>query len=121
MLYGSLELSVEGHLMPAPLVPVFPELVDIADDLGGELCPHGGIINMGVYGGTAEAGMSPGSEMGNTASADYRGVDGLDFPRVAGKWMADTPLLAEDPDRNGRADLADVLLVGQNRLWRAGD
>ena len=74
---------------------------DPCSDWGGELWPHGRRINMGAYGGTAEASMS-GSMVGHVA--DVNGddfVDLCDFGLFAAEWPLAGVLRAEDFDRSG--------------------
>jgi hypothetical protein len=88
-------------------------------DWRGELWPHGAKINMGAYGGTAQASMSGDSEKGNLADVDYDGLVGLpDYARLAQWWRMERALLAEDLDRNGVVDFRDVLLIGQEWTWQ---
>ncbi|MCK4292237.1 MAG: right-handed parallel beta-helix repeat-containing protein [Planctomycetes bacterium] len=88
-------------------------------DWRGELWPHGGLINMGAYGGTPQASMSRDAEKGNAADIDYDGSVGLsDFGRLAQKWRIEKELLAEDLDRNGVVDFSDVMLMGWQWLWQ---
>jgi len=88
-------------------------------DWRGELWPHGEKINMGAYGGTAQASMSPETGKGNVADVDYDGLVGLsDYARLAQWWRMERALLAEDLDRNGVVDFRDVLLMGQEWTWQ---
>ncbi len=88
-------------------------------DWRGELWPHGGLINMGAYGGTPQASMSRDAEKGNAADIDCDGSVGLsDFGRLAQKWRIEKGLLAEDLDRNGVVDFSDVMLMGWQWLWQ---
>ena len=88
-------------------------------DWRGELWPHGEKINMGAYGGTAQASMSSDSGKGNVADVDYDGLVRLsDYVRLAQWWRMERALLAEDLDRNGVVDFRDVLLMGQEWTWQ---
>ena len=79
-----------------------------------ELWPHGGRINMGVYGGTPQASMSL-SGTGNAADLDHDDiVDISDLMRFAEDWPVAAVLLSTDLDRNGRVDLADFVIIAQN-------
>ncbi len=92
---------------------------DPASDWTAELWPHGKRINIGAYGGTPQASMSPDTEKGNAADVDDDGSVGLlDFGRLAGLWMIEEVLLAEDLDRNGVVDFSDLLLMGQEWMWQ---
>ena len=80
----------------------------------GELWPHGGRINAGRYGGTAEASMSL-SRVGNVADLNLDGlVDFQDMMLFAKKWPYHLPLLREDLDRDGGVDLADYAVLVAN-------
>jgi hypothetical protein len=88
-------------------------------DWRGELWPHGEKINMGAYGGTAQASMSRDREKGNVADVDYDGLVGLsDYAGLAQWWRMERAPLAEDIDRNGVVDFRDVLLMGQEWTWQ---
>ncbi len=88
-------------------------------DYHGELWPHGGRVNMGAYGATAQASMSLDTEKGNLADMDYDGSVGLlDLALLARQWMREKTLLVEDLDRNGKVNLSDLALLGQNWLWQ---
>ncbi len=61
---------------------------DPCSDWTGELWPNGGRINMGAYGGTAEASMS-GAGVGRGADIDNNGMINLgEYCVVAGQWYA---------------------------------
>jgi hypothetical protein len=83
-----------------------------------ELWPHGGIINMGVYGGTAQASMSIDS-VGHTADLDHDGVVSLaDLTRLAAQWRAQRRLMDSDLDRDGKVDVADLAILAEGWMWR---
>jgi len=93
---------------------------DPNSDWTAELWPHGKRINLGVYGGTAEASMS-GSNVGNIANRDNDVndmVDFVDFALFAGKWQASEVLLAEDLNRDGFIDFADLAIFADHWLGR---
>lgn len=78
-----------------------------ASDWTGELWPHGKRINMGAYGGTAEASMSE-STVGSAADCNNDdAVDGFDLLMVVSRWLDDELLIPEDIDRNGTVDFYD--------------
>jgi len=81
-----------------------------------ELWPHGERINMGAYGGTAQASMSL-STAGNKADLDRDGdVDGDDLALLVGMWLVEEVLLSEDINRNGSVNFSDFTeFAGQ---WR---
>jgi hypothetical protein len=112
---------------------------DPGSDWRAELWPHGRRINLGAYGGTAEASLSL-SSLGCAANLDYDDtVQMADFALLAGAWLAEGALLQADFDRDGRIDFndfarwADVwriasacgqapfeLVLGRNATWAAG-
>ncbi|MCP4710299.1 MAG: hypothetical protein GY869_16880, partial [Planctomycetes bacterium] len=86
-------------------------------DWVGELWPDGGRVNMGVYGGTAEAGMSL-NLVGNGADLNGDGVvDFLDWGLLGEKWMLREVLLKADVDRDGVVGLSDLWLFSGEWLW----
>jgi hypothetical protein len=87
-------------------------------DWTAELWPHGERINMGGYGGTSQASMSP-SSAGNTADLNHDDiVDWRDFADFSNTWEANKSLLAEDLDRNAIVDPNDLLIFTENWLWQ---
>jgi hypothetical protein len=89
--------------------------IDGADpnlDWKEELWPHGERANLGAYGGTAEASMSPNS-VGNIADLDLDGfVYRTDLPFLLGAWLSDATPIREDLTRNGIVDFADFSVFG---------
>ncbi len=86
-------------------------------DWSAELWPHGGRVNIGAYGGTAQASMSL-SNTGYLADLDLDSQIGpVDLALFAEKWLVEEDLLSEDLDRNGIVDLADFTLLGEQ--WRS--
>jgi hypothetical protein len=87
---------------------------DPNSDWTGELWPHGKRINMGAYGGTAEASMSLSAE-GNIADLNYDNmVDVEDLYCFAEQWLVEAGTIKEDLDRNGLVDFVDFSILGQN-------
>jgi len=86
-------------------------------DWTAELWPHGRRINMGAYGGTAQAGMSL-SNAGDTADLNHDGtVDARDLLVLADGWLVKEAPLAQDMSRDGSVNLLDLgKLAGH---WRA--
>ena len=83
-----------------------------------ELYPHGMRVNMGAYGGTAEASMSL-SRQGNIAELNNDGiVDLLDYAVMARGWGLAKPLLREDLNRDGLVDSSDLIQMAG--YWLAG-
>ncbi len=90
---------------------------DTNSDWTGELWPHGKRINMGAYGGTAEASMSQSSE-GNAADCNYDdAVNGTDLEMIAERWLDEGVLLVEDVNRDGVINFPDFALLAQSWLW----
>ena len=90
---------------------------DPNSDWTAELWPHGKRINMGAYGGTAEASMSS-STVGNIADLDNSDAVNLkDLALFSGGWRLYQNLLREDLDRNGFVDFKDASLFFESWLW----
>lgn len=90
---------------------------DPNSDWTAELWPHGKRINMGAYGGTAEASMSS-STVGNIADLDNSDFVNLkDLALFSGGWRLYENLLREDLDRNGFVDFKDAALFFESWLW----
>lgn len=88
-------------------------------DWTGELWPHGRSINMGAYGGTAQASMSL-SDAGNPANVNpdiddaNDWVDYRDLALLTDKWLSSEVPLAEDLNRDGAVDFADYAILMAN-------
>ncbi len=91
--------------------------VDAGDpnsDWTGELWPHGKRTNLGAYGGTPQASMSL-SDLGNIADLNNDGwIDHRDMMLLAGKWLSNEVLLAEDFNRDAVVDFADFAVLTEN-------
>jgi predicted outer membrane repeat protein len=86
----------------------------------GELWPHGKQINMGAYGGTAEASMSL-SNAGSAANLNNDSLDIIDYADFAifcDKWLTEEKLVAADLNRDGAVNLVDFAVFG--RHWLEG-
>jgi len=93
---------------------------DPNSDWTGELWPHGKRINMGAYGGTPQASMSP-SNIGNIANLDNDANDMVylvDLALFVDKWLYQEALLSADLDRDGDVDFTDFDIFAEN--WLAG-
>ncbi len=89
-----------------------------SSDWGAELWPHGQRINLGAYGGTPQASMSP-SDLGSVADLNHDAQVGpADLKRMGQKWPYKESLLAEDLNRDGKVNLTDLAILGQS--WRSG-
>jgi hypothetical protein len=78
------------------------------------LWPDGGRINMGAYGGTAQASMSLSND-GNVADLNHDGaVDFLDLEVFCEEWPVQEVLLSQDMDRNGVVDGRDYAILALN-------
>jgi len=101
--------------------PNTSKAVDAGDpdsDWSGELWPDGGRINMGVYGGKAEASMSL-ATVGNVADLNHDGkVNLADWVLFNGHWLRAEVLQAADLDRDGVVDLRDFWLFQGEWLWK---
>jgi len=83
-----------------------------------ELWPHGGLVNMGVYGGTPEASMS-GDPAGNIADLNHDdSVGEADLLLFTEDWPILQVLLDTDLDRNGTVNLWDFAIILQEWRWR---
>jgi hypothetical protein len=84
---------------------------DPDSDWTAELWPNGKRINMGAYGGTAEASMSL-SDVGNVADLNNDDlIDYMDLMLFTNKWLDQQVLLPEDLDRNRFVDFKDFALL----------
>ena len=89
---------------------------DPDSDWTAELWPHGRRMNIGAYGGTAQASMSL-SPIGSAAdlNPDINDVnDWIDFSDMAllsDKWLSLEAPLIQDINRDGTVDLADYALL----------
>ena len=87
-------------------------------DWTAEAWPHGGRINIGAYGGTPEAGMSP-SDIGRLTDLDHdEQIGPRDLQQLTAKWLWPQAPLAEDLSRNGTVDLRDFAILA--REWGVG-
>lgn len=91
---------------------------DPADDgWTAELWPHGKRINLGIFGGTAEASLSV-SLSGSPADLNHDGeVDFADWSLWAGDWRVEAVLLDTDFNRNQVVDLDDLTVFASCWLW----
>ena len=76
---------------------------------GAELWPHGGIRNLGAYGGTAEASMSLDDKVGCAADFTNDGkVNMLDLAVLANGWLSQGYMYMCDIDRDNLIDVSDL-------------
>lgn len=81
-----------------------------------ELWPNGRRIDIGAYGGTPEASMSP-NAIGLAAALNFDDrVELADFAIFARAWMKNEPLLAADLTRDNHIDLDDLAAMAENWL-----
>ncbi|NLH17155.1 MAG: hypothetical protein GX455_11305 [Phycisphaerae bacterium] len=79
-----------------------------------ELWPNGRRIDIGAYGGMAEASMSP-NVIGLAADLNFDdAVDIADFAILSRAWMKNEPPLSADLTRDGRVDLDDLAAMAEN-------
>jgi len=96
-----------------PGSPLGDELMSVPDDpcnIWGENIR----INMGAYGGTAEASMPPYdwailADLTNDGIVDY-----IDLGHWVENWLSSDRELPSDLDRNGVVDMFDFALFGQD-------
>ncbi len=82
-------------------------------DWTAELWPNGERINMGIYGGTAEASMSL-SDAGNLSDLNIDGqVDYRDMKLLTDKWLYERLFLPEDLSRDGIVNLTDFAIFAR--------
>ena len=82
-----------------------------------ELWPYGERINMGVYGGSAQASMSA-NTTGNIADLNHdESINQVDFGMFADDWMRQEVLMDCDLDRDNDNDMDDLILFIDNWLW----
>jgi hypothetical protein len=85
---------------------------DPNSDWTRELWPNGKRINLGAYGGTGEASMSP-NDVGNIADLDLDGfVYRTDLPLFISQWLLGGQPLAGDLTRDGFVDFPDLAVLG---------
>lgn len=91
---------------------------DPNSDWRAELWPHGRCVNIGVYGGTAHASMSP-NDVGNIADLDHDNVVIFkDLMLFTDWWGSKEGPLAADLDRVGGVNFPDYCIFAAN--WLAG-
>jgi hypothetical protein len=99
---------------------VTSECIDAGDpnsDWSKELWPHGKRINMGAYGGTAEASMSL-SDAGNIADIDNSGmVDINDLRLFTEQWLKKGTLNRADLNLNLDVEFIDFSIFAENWCW----
>jgi len=82
-----------------------------AYDWAEEVCPNGGRINIGAYGGTAQASHS-------MPDFNYDAIINLiDYSYLANKWLTENDIQKEDLDCNGIVDMVDLKILLDNYLW----
>lgn len=117
--------SAYGRWNPNTLQWVFDDITSPCIDTGkpapndwsAELWPHGGRMNMGAYGGTPQASMSP-NPVGNIADLDHDNAVGVpDLELLSEDWLYNEHLLDTDLNRDGHVDIADFAEFGIHWLW----
>jgi hypothetical protein len=115
--------SQSGRWDPSVQEWVFDDVTSPAVDAGDpnsvwtqELWPHGRRVNVGAFGGTSEASMSP-SDTSNVADLNHDDVvDYRDLALITDRWPVEQVLLRADLDRNGLVAFGDIALMGQSWL-----
>jgi hypothetical protein len=88
-------------------------------DWKSEPWPHGQRVDIGAYGGTAEASLSP-SKVGSPADLDGDGrVDFHDYGIFATAWLSTAAPCRQDFTRDGAVDFADFTAFCPWWLWPA--
>ncbi len=113
--------SQYGRWDPNGKAWVFDEVTSLCIDGGdpntdwsAELWPHGERVNLGAYGGTEQANMSP-NDVGNVADLDLDGfVYRTDLPLLLGAWLSDAVPLREDLTRDGIVDFPDFSVFARD-------
>ena len=84
-----------------------------------ECWPNGQRIDLGAYGGTAEASLSA-SKVGSPVDLDGNGrVDFQDCGAFAAAWLSTAAPRREDFNRDGTVDFADFAAFSSRWLWPA--
>ncbi len=82
-----------------------------------EVWPHGKRINIGAYGGTNQASMSP-STIGNAADFNNDNVvDGKDLSALSNEWLKTNLPVVVDINRDGTVNFFDFVEFGRNWHW----
>jgi len=86
--------------------------------IASELYPHGDVINMGTYGGTAQTSASL-QDSGNIADLNFDEVVNMsDFARIANSWQKKEFFLPEDLNRDNEINGGDISVFIDNWLWQ---
>lgn len=86
---------------------------DPNSELGSEPWPHGNRMNMGAYGGTAQA-----SKIGNIADLNIDGkVNFIDLAELGKLWGTTTQKAIEDLNGDGIISIGDLEITAANWLW----
>ena len=120
---GDLHLkSQAGRWDPTGKLWVYDDVnspcIDTGDpnsDWTAELWPHGKRINMGAFGGTAEASMSLSTEGLRTDLNNDGAINNKDLSMLAGMWLAADLPMAGDINRDGLVNFSDFAWLAQ--LW----
>jgi len=88
--------------------------------VGDEPNPNGNRINMGAYGGTAEAGKSPFMCAFLVDLTNDRKVDANDLRVFVDYWLDSGPCIPADFDRSQTVDSADFALLANSWMHSAG-
>ena len=85
--------------------------------VGDETSPNGNRINMGAYGGTAEASKSPANwrsiaDLTNDWAGDFN-----DLKVFFNYWLETGQCIPADLDRSKSVDFSDFAIFADNWLW----
>jgi hypothetical protein len=87
-------------------------------DWRGELWPHGKQINIGTYGGTAQASLSH-ATVGHAADCTNDGVvNADDLKLLTEQWLTDKMPVHADINRDQRVDFQDLAELGRSWHWQ---
>ena len=118
--------SASGRWDPATLTWVKDSVTSPCIDKGNpatnceaELWPHGGVVNLGAYGGTSQASKSTDVTAGNAADFNSdKVVNMADFALLSLHWMGQEYLSGCDTDSNNQIDINDLNTLAENWLWQ---
>ncbi len=86
--------------------------------VGNEPVPNGNRINMGAYGGTAEASKSPENWRSIADLTNDWAVDFNDLKVFVDYWLETGECIPSDLNRNQLVNLSDFAIFADNWLWQ---
>jgi hypothetical protein len=110
--YGRWDPNIKSWVNDSNTSPCI-DAGDPNSDWSGELWPNGKRINMGAYGGTAQA-----SKNGNIADFDVNGVvNSSDLMEFCSKWLDENGGIV-NLNLAGCVDFQDFAIFAENWLWQ---